>query len=170
MLPLGARGRVLECTLLSAVQGAAGTPLTFPVPHLLHGPSAACTAVVCRIIGRRARGLVAPGPGAHGGRKSVLPRDHARAELFSSACLPMPTWLAGGALVPLRRVASSLPRLCGALPVGDELATAEEGGGTPHPDNSVDSNALADIAGRILGDGRFVDAVCACWPGRVFLR
>lgn len=107
---------------------------------------------------------------AKGGRKNVLPRDHAHAELSARARFGAWTWPADGAPAARRRVAASLPRPCVALSVGHELASAEEDGGTPGLGNSVGSNASADTAGRSLGEGRLVDEACACWPWGVFLE
>ena len=117
---------------------------------------------------RRAWVLVASGTGTHGGGESVLPRDHARDELLPAACFASPTWPADGAPAERRRVASSLRQPGVARPVGDELATDEESGGSPGLGNSVDSNAAADTAGRTLADGKREDEACACWSGDVF--
>jgi hypothetical protein len=108
--------------------------------------------------------------GTNGGRKNVLPRDHARGEVATSAYLRTWTWPAGGAPAARRRVASSLRQLCVAAPVADELASDEEAGGTPGRGNTVGSNALADTADRTLDDGKLAVEACACWPWGVFLQ
>lgn len=104
------------------------------------------------------------------GRRSVLPRDHARLELLAGARLATRTCPVDGALVLRRRVAFLLRRPYVALPVGGELASDAEGGGIPGLGNTVGSNASADIAGRSRDDGRLVAAACVCWPWGVFVK